>query len=143
MSNYNSDNYFNYKYQNSINILILKFMNMIAELKNGENVLTVDCQNKKMYFNGNEVIKIAAETRTYGLFYGDPQAFIELMANVEAGEKVTEECEVIQEYLDNHFQLCQLIYKDNTNKQHIIIDDFGEWRECDNAELESIRNEQL
>lgn len=141
MSNYNSDNYFNYKYQNSINILILKFMNMIAELKNGENVLTVDCQNKKMYFNGDEVIKIAAETRTYGLFYGDPQAFIEFMANVEAGEKVTEECEVIQAYLYSRFQLCQLIYKDNANKQHIIIDDFGEWRECDNAELESIRNE--
>ena len=118
-------------------------MKKIATLNKRENVISVDCQKEKMYFNGNEVIMIAAETRTYGLFYGDPQAFIELMANVEAGEKVTEECEVIQEYLDNHFQLCQLIYKDNANKQHIIIDDFGEWRECDNAELESIRNGKL
>ena len=118
-------------------------MKNFAKINKGENVISVDVENNKIYFNGNQVIKIAAETRTYGLFFDDPQAFIELMANVEAGEDVTEECEAIQEYLDNHFQLCQLIYKDNANKQHIIIDDFGEWRECDNAELESIRNGQL
>ena len=27
-------------------------MKKIYEIHNGENVLTVDCENKKMYFNG-------------------------------------------------------------------------------------------
>ena len=133
MSNYNSDNYFNYKYQNSINILILKIMNMTAELKNGENVLTVDCQNKKMYFNGNEVIMIAMNFEG-GVLMPNPYALVERFASFTAEFETQRivKVEAMQRYLDDpaFFDLYAFTYKDSeTNKEHIIDARHSEWQE--------------
>ena len=37
-------------------------MKKMIELKNGEDILAVDYDNQKVYFNGNEVVKMSMGT---------------------------------------------------------------------------------
>lgn len=96
-------------------------MNKTATLNNGKNTLTVDCQNEKVFFNGNEVVKISMNFDD-GIFLDDPYYCIDMVAFVEA--------ENMQKYLDNKFTLYALVYKDSeTNKEHLVVEEYGNWNE--------------
>lgn len=95
-------------------------MEKIATLNKGENVLTVDCQKEKVYFNGNEVTKISMNFGG-GVLFEDPYYFMDMVAFVEADN--------MQDYLDNIFEFHALVYRDKANKEHFVVDDGCEWRE--------------
>lgn len=95
-------------------------MKKLIELKNGENVISVDCQKEKVYFNGNEVIKISMNFGG-GIFLDDPYYCIDMVAFVEADN--------MQDYLDNIFEFHALVYRDKANKEHFVVDEYGNWNE--------------
>lgn len=124
-------------------------MKKLIELKNGENVISVDCQNEKVYFNGNEVLKISMNYDG-GVLTPNPYEAIGFMACVSLSQTIREliQTEVnntttkevydalqdpnfIESYIDNDFEFYALTYKDSeTNKEHFVVDDGSEWREC-------------
>lgn len=128
-------------------------MNKTAKIKNGENVISVDCENKKMYFNDKEVIKLSS-TYKGGVLTQEPYAAMEEMCNylifidnwfsrvfgdgvfkdgVFEDRSLDSEVsnEEMQKFLDNYFEFYALTYKDKvTNKEHFVIDDGCEWSEC-------------
>ena len=118
-------------------------MNKTAKIKNGENVISVDCQNKKMYFNGDEIVKMSSMYNE-GVLTQEPYAALKHMCNVDIylenldngvivdrdfDDEVTNE--EMQKFLYNYFEFYALTYKDKvTNKEHFVIDDGCEWSEC-------------
>lgn len=118
-------------------------MKKIATLNKRENVISVDCQNKKMYFNGNEIVKMSSMYNE-GVLTQEPYAALKHMCNVDIylenldngvivdrdfDDEVTNE--EMQKFLDNNFEFYALTYKDReTNKEHFVVDDGSEWREC-------------
>lgn len=118
-------------------------MKKLIELKNGENVISVDCQNKKMYFNGNEILKMSSMYME-GVLTQEPYAalkhqcdthlFLENLDNGVIDDRELEDevsNEEMQKFLDNNFEFYALTYKDSeTNKEHFVVDDGSEWREC-------------
>ena len=82
-----------------------------------ENEITVDGKNKKVYFNDNEILKISFNFEG-GKFLDYPYYSIMLAAvNAKAGN--------IQNYIHNHFFLYAVIYKDNANKEHLVVWEYG------------------
>ena len=123
-------------------------MKNFAKINKGENVISVDVENKKMYFNGNEVIKLSS-TYKGGVLTQEPYAAMEEMCNYllfidnwfkrvfEDGvfEDRSLDSEVsneeMQKFLDDYFELYALTYRDSeTNKEHFVIDCGSEWSEC-------------
>lgn len=118
-------------------------MKKLIELKNGENVITVDCENQKVLFNGNEVTKISMNYDG-GVLTPNPYEAIEFMACVSLSQTIMELIQTgvynndalqdpnfIESYIDNDFEFYALTYKDSkTNKEHFVIDDGSEWRNC-------------
>lgn len=117
-------------------------MKKLIELKNGENVISVDCQNEKVYFNGNEVVKMSSMYNE-GVLTQEPYAALKHMCNVDIylenldngvivdrdfDDEVSNE--EMQKFLDNNFEFYALTYKDSANKEHFVVDDGSEWREC-------------
>ena len=117
-------------------------MNKTANINNKENVITVDCKNEKVYFNGNEVLKISMNYME-GILTQQPYAALRDVCNVNLflekldngviddrslDSEVTNE--EMQQFLYNHFEFYALTYKDNANKEHFVIDDTCDWREC-------------
>ena len=119
-------------------------MNKTAKIQNGDNIISVDVENKKMFFNGNEVIKLSS-TYKGGVLTQEPYAALKHMCNVDLylenldnGVIVDRDfddevsVEEMQKFLDNHFEFIALTYRDSeTNKEHFVIDDGSEWQESD------------
>lgn len=124
-------------------------MKKLIELKNGEDVFAVNVENEKVYFNGEEVVKISFDFEG-GVLVSNPYSFLDFVATAEAGrklrdedlqesmseqwEEMTEEEELIdkyetmREYLEDDFKFYALVYKDKeTNKEHLIQNYNGEW----------------
>ena len=123
-------------------------MKKLIELKNGENVISVDCQNEKVYFNGNEVTKISMNYDG-GVLTPNPYEAIGFMACASLSQTIMELIQTgvnnttakevydalqdpnfIESYIDNDFEFYALTYKDSANKEHFVVDDGSEWREC-------------
>lgn len=95
-------------------------MNKTAN-NNKEYEITVDGKNKKVYFNDNEILKISFNFKG-GKFLDYPYYNIMIAAvNAKAGN--------IQNYIHNHFFLYAVIYKDNANKEHLVVWEYGNWNE--------------
>ncbi len=93
-----------------------------SELVKSENEITVDCGNKKVYFNGKEVVKMSFNFED-GKFLDYPY-YNFLYAAVEA------KAVNIQDYLDNNFVLYALTYRDSeTKKEHLVVEEYGNWNE--------------
>ena len=93
-----------------------------SESNKQENVITIDTKHKKVYFNGNEVVKISFNFED-GKFLDFPYYSI-LVAAVDA------KASNIQDYLDNNFVLYAVIYKDSeTKKEHLVVWEYGKWNE--------------
>ena len=123
-------------------------MKKIYEIHNGENVLTVDCENKKVYFNGNEVLKISMNYDG-GVLTPNPYEAIGFMACARLSQTIMgliqtginnttakevydalQDPNIMESYIDNDFEFYALTYKDSkTNKEHFVVDDGSEWRE--------------
>ena len=121
-------------------------MKKLIELKNGENVITVDCENQKILFNGNEVIKISMNYDG-GVLTPNPYEAIGFMACARLSQTIMEliqtgvnnttakevydalqDPNIMESYIDNDFEFYALTYKDSkTNKEHFIVDDGSEW----------------
>ena len=116
-------------------------MKKISEIKNGENVISVDCQKEKMYFNGNEIVKMSSMYNE-GVLTQEPYAALKHMCNVDIylenldngvivdrdfDDEVSNE--EMQKFLDNNFEFYALTYRDSANKEHFVVDDGSEWRE--------------
>ena len=116
-------------------------MKKIATLNKRENVITVDCENKKMYFNGNEIVKMSSMYNE-GVLTQEPYAALKHMCNVDIylenldngvivdrdfDDEVSNE--EMQKFLDNNFEFHALVYRDKANKEHFVVDDGCEWRE--------------
>lgn len=107
-------------------------MNKTANINNKENVITVDCKNEKVYFNGNEVVKMSMGTYD-SKFNDDPfQEIYDRMfkwsSNVFEHYCEMDDLELLQRYLDDDFRFNALVYRDkNTNKEHLIQNYNGEW----------------
>lgn len=124
-------------------------MKKLIELKNGENVISVDCQNEKVYFNGNEVLKISMNYDG-GILTPNPYEAIGFKACARLSQTIMEliqtginnttakevydalqDPNIMESYIDNDFEFYALTYKDKvTNKEHFVVDDGSEWREC-------------
>ena len=92
-------------------------MNKTSNMNNKENIITVDGKNKKVYFNDNEVLKISFNFEG-GKFIDCPYYSIMLAAvDAKAGN--------LRNYFDNNFVLYALTYKDNSNKEHLIVEEYG------------------
>ena len=88
-----------------------------SEINKSEIEITLDSKHKKVYFNGNEVLKISFNFEG-GKFLDCPYYGIMIAAvNAKAGN--------IQNYFDNHFTLYALTYKDNANKEHLVVVEYG------------------
>ena len=112
-------------------------MKKIIELKNGEDILAVDYDNQKVYFNGNEVVKMSFNADEAMLFEGAYDMMLEIMEDIEYNElyKLSEED---KERLEDDYELFKeylwcvgwnaLVYKNpKTNKEHLIEDSNGKW----------------
>ena len=112
-------------------------MKKMIELKNGEDILAVDYDNKKVYFNGNEVVKMSFNADEAMLFEGAYDMMLEIMEDIEYNElyKLSEED---KERLEDDYELFKeylwcvgwnaLVYKNpKTNKEHLIEDSNGKW----------------
>ena len=112
-------------------------MKKIIELKNGEDILAVDYDNQKVYFNGNEVVKMSFNADEAMLFEGAYDMMLEIMEDIEYNElyKLSEED---KERLEDDYELIKeylwcvgwnaLVYKNpKTNKEHLIEDSNGKW----------------
>ena len=120
-----------------------------SEINKQENEISVDCKNKKVYFNGNEIVKMSFNFED-GVLVSNPYSFLDFVATAEAGrklrdedlqesmsehwEEMTEEEELIDKYetmrvyLEDDFKFYALVYKDKeTNKEHLIQNYNGEW----------------
>lgn len=112
-------------------------MKKIIELKNGEDILAVDYDNQKVYFNGNEVVKMSFNADDAWLFECAYDMMLEIMKDIEYNElyKLSEED---KERLEDDYELFKeylwcvgwnaLVYKNpKTNKEHLIEDSNGKW----------------
>ena len=112
-------------------------MKKMIELKNGEDILAVDYDNQKVYFNGNEVVKMSFNADEAMLFEGAYDMMLEIMEDIEYNElyKLSEED---KERLEDDYELFKeylwcvgwnaLVYKNpKTNKEHLIEDSNGKW----------------
>ena len=112
-------------------------MKKMIELKNGEDILAVDYDNQKVYFNGNEVVKMSFNADEAMLFEGAYDMMLEIMEDIEYNElyKLSEED---KERLEDDYELIKeyiwcvgwnaLVYKNpKTNKEHLIEDSNGKW----------------
>lgn len=112
-------------------------MKKIIELKNGEDILAVDYDNQKVYFNGNEVVKMTFNADEAMLFEGAYDMMLEIMEDIEYNElyKLSEED---KERLEDDYELIKeylwcvgwnaLVYKNpKTNKEHLIEESNGKW----------------
>ena len=112
-------------------------MKKMIELKNGEDILAVDYDNQKVYFNGNEVVKMSFNADDAMLFEGAYDMMLEIMEDIEYNElyKLSEED---KERLEDDYELFKeylwcvgwnaLVYKNpKTNKEHLIEDSNGKW----------------
>ena len=112
-------------------------MKKLIELKNGEDILAVDYDNQKVYFNGNEVVKMSFNADEAMLFEGAYDMMLEIMEDIEYNElyKLSEED---KERLEDDYELFKeylwcvgwnaLVYKNpKTNKEHLIEDSNGKW----------------
>lgn len=92
-------------------------MNKTSNINNKENEIIIDPKHKKVYFNGNEVTKISFNFEN-GKFIDCPYYSIMLAAvNAKAGN--------LKNYIHNHFFLYALTYKDNANKEHLVVEEYG------------------
>lgn len=104
-----------------------------SELVKIENEITVDCKNKKVYFNGNEIVKMSFNFED-GKFLDFPY-YSMLVAAVNA------KASNIQDYLDNHFVLYAVIYKDSkTKKKHLVVWEYGNWNEIGSWDSIEVRS---
>lgn len=88
-----------------------------SEINNKEIEITVDGKSKKVFFNGNEVTKISFNFEN-GKFLDCPYYSIMLAAvDAKAGN--------LRNYFDNNFTLYALTYKDNANKEHLVVEEYG------------------
>ena len=112
-------------------------MKKMIELKNGEDILAVDYDNQKVYFNGNEVVKMSFNADEAMLSEGAYDMMLEIMEDIEYNElyKLSEED---KERLEDDYELFKeylwcvgwnaLVYKNpKTNKEHLIEDSNGKW----------------
>lgn len=107
-------------------------MKKIIELKNGEDILAVDCENKKIYFNGNEVVKIS--------FNFDGGKFLDYPYNNMLLAAVNARAVNFQKYVAINFVLYALTYKDSeTNKEHLVVEEYGNWNEVDSWDSIEVR----
>ena len=106
-------------------------MKNIIELKNGEDILAVDCENKKVYFNGNEVVKIS--------FNFDGGKFLDYAYCNMLLAAVNARAVNFQKYVANNFVLYALTYKDNANKEHLVVEEYGNWNEVDSWDKIDVR----
>lgn len=92
------------------------------ELVKIENEITIDCKSKKVYFNGKEVVKMSFNFED-GEFLDFP--YYSFLCAAVVAKAVN-----IQDYLDNHFVLYAVIYKDSeTKKEHLVVEEYGNWNE--------------
>ena len=88
-----------------------------SEINKSEIEITVDGKSKKVYFNGNEVLKISFNFDG-GKFTDCPYYSIMIAAvDAKAGN--------LRKYFDNNFRLYALTYKDNANKEHLVVEEYG------------------
>lgn len=88
-----------------------------SEFYKSETEIIIDPKHKKVYFNGNEITKISFNFEN-GKFLDHPYYNIMIAAvNAKAGN--------IQNYIHNHFFLYALTYKDNANKEHLVVEEYG------------------
>ena len=112
-------------------------MKKMIELKNGEDILAVDYDNQKVYFDGNEVVKMSFNADEAMLSEGAYDMMLEIMEDIEYNElyKLSEED---KERLEDDYELFKeylwcvgwnaLVYKNpKTNKEHLIEDSNGKW----------------
>ena len=92
-------------------------MNKTSNINNKEIEIIIDPKHKKVFFNGNEVVKISFNFEG-GKFIDYPYYSIMLAAvDAKAGN--------LRNYFDNNFTLYALTYKDNSNKEHLVVVEYG------------------
>ena len=106
-----------------------------TEINKSENEITIDCKNKKVYFNGNEIVKMSFNFED-GEFLDFP--YYSFLCAAVVAKAVN-----IQDYLDNHFVLYAVIYKDSeTKKEHLVVEEYGNWNEIGSWDSIKVRTIQ-
>lgn len=106
-------------------------MNKTANINNKEIEIIIDPKHKKVFFNGNEVVKISSNFEG-GKFTDYPYYSIMIAAvNAKAGN--------LRNYFDNNFVLYALTYKDNANKEHLVVVEYGKCCEVDSWDSIEVR----